>query len=184
MKSLVPCPSCQRHVRASEHACPFCQSALPAALADGAIPAASQRMKRAAAFAFTATLALAGCGDSTTPAPADSAVNDNGGVMPLYGAPADVPATDTPSTDTPATDAPATDAPADTGGMMALYGGPPVDAATPSDASADTGPRDDGSVMALYGAVPADVAQGDATADIGEGGGGVRYGAPPADVWV
>ena len=67
MKSLVPCPSCQRHVRASEHACPFCQAALPAALADGAIPAATQRMKRAAAFAFTATLALAGCGDSTTP---------------------------------------------------------------------------------------------------------------------
>lgn len=153
MKSLVPCPSCQRHVRATEHACPFCAAALPAALADGAIPAATQRMKRAAAFAFTATLALAGCGDSTTPAPADSAVNDNGGVMPLYGAPADVTSTDTPATDTPSADAPT-----DNGGMMALYGGPPVDAATPTDTP-----------------------QADASVDIGDGSPGVRYGAPPVD---
>jgi hypothetical protein len=28
--SLRPCPGCTRHVRASESACPFCASALPA----------------------------------------------------------------------------------------------------------------------------------------------------------
>ena len=28
MRSLIPCPSCQRHVESTETACPFCETAL------------------------------------------------------------------------------------------------------------------------------------------------------------
>ena len=177
--SLVPCPSCARHVRVTDARCPFCASALPSSLAQRAVPNTTQRLSRAAAFAFTASLAVAGCssdpatgtdastndvvstdrGNTTDAAastdvitPTDSgAPQDNGGAMPLYGAPADVPA---PPADVQ-----------DGGAVAPLYGGPPVDAGEADDAST---PIDDGGGIApLYGA-PADA-----------GGGGVRYGAPP-----
>jgi hypothetical protein len=177
--SLVPCPSCARHVRVTDARCPFCASALPNSLAQRAVPNTTQRLTRAAAFAFTASLAVAGCssspspgadastndvvstdrGNSTdvitptdTPAATDSgAPQDNGGAMPLYGAPADVPAVPTDVQD---------------GGAVApLYGGPPVDAGAADDVS--TTPDDGGGIAPLYGA-PADA-----------GGGGLRYGAPP-----
>lgn len=176
MKTLVPCPSCQRHVRASEASCPFCASALPAALVAQAVPAATQRMKRAAAFAFTASLALAGCGDTTTP-PADAAAVDS----------ATDSSTDS-STDTAPADSSTDTGPADNGGMMALYGLPPADAgsdASAPDAAADAA-TDNGGSAALYGAPPPDVAQTDASDNdaAADGAIGVRYGAPPADVWV
>src|SRR6185503_7936673 len=65
MSDLFPCPSCARHVRRFESACPFCDAALslevlPAPL----LP--QRRLSRAATFAFGATLAsaasLAACG--------------------------------------------------------------------------------------------------------------------------
>ena len=73
--SLVPCPSCRRHVRDSEANCPFCKGALPTSLASKAIPASTQRMGRAAAFAFTASLAMSACGpaENPTPTPTDAA---------------------------------------------------------------------------------------------------------------
>ncbi len=172
MKTLVPCPSCQRHVRASEASCPFCASALSDSLASQAVPAATQRLKRAAAFAFTASLALAGCGDTTTPAPDAAAVDA---------------ATDTSSDATPA-DSSTDTGPADNGGMMALYGLPPADAGSDTGASdaATDAPTDNGGAMALYGAPPPDAAQADASNNdaAADGAIGVRYGAPPADVWV
>jgi hypothetical protein len=67
----------------------------------------------------------------------------------------------------------------DPGAPVALYGGPPSDAAAEEDA----GPGDDGSVAALYGAVPADAGT-DAADDGGpdDAGGAVpKYGAPPVD---
>jgi hypothetical protein len=157
MKSLVPCPNCHRHVRAAESACPFCRSALPNDLAASAIPAAPGRMRRAAIFAFTATLGLAGCSDNPAPTSDSGTVTDTGG----------------------ATDA---GVPSDDGSTMALYGGPPVDVPAPTD----LGPQDDGGPMPLYGA-PADVPEPTDTAMTDTGGGGVRYGAPPppdADYWV
>jgi hypothetical protein len=33
MRSLVPCPSCWRHVESNETACPFCEAALVPSLA-------------------------------------------------------------------------------------------------------------------------------------------------------
>jgi hypothetical protein len=165
--------------------CPFCASALPNSLAQKAVPNTTQRLSRAAAFAFTASLAVTGCSSTPTPG-ADASTNDvvstdrgnttdavtspdagtptdtpavtdsgapqdNGGAMPLYGAPADVPA---PPADVQ-----------DGGAVAPLYGGPPVDAGEAEDVPA---PLDDGGGIApLYGA-PADA-----------GGGGIRYGAPP-----
>ena len=68
MNHLVPCTACQRHVRASETVCPFCATALdPAHAAAPALP--TQRLGRAALFAFGATLAASltavGCGGDT-----------------------------------------------------------------------------------------------------------------------
>ncbi len=71
---LLPCPSCARHVRASESACPFCATALsPSSAPANRSPA--QRLSRAALFALGAsTAAVAACSGSVT--------------TPLYGAPA------------------------------------------------------------------------------------------------
>ena len=185
--SLVPCPSCHRHVRSSESACPFCQGALPSDLGARAVPGTTQRLSRAAAFTFAATLAATGCSSDTSPADA-STVTDTGATTDTGGA------TDTgsPTDRGTATD---TGTAADTGtdaGMLAMYGGPPadsgVDAGTPDDHGgiaplyglpADAGPSDSGAptdnggIAPLYGAVPADA--GDASI-------GVRYGAPPPPV--
>jgi len=187
--SLVPCPSCNRHIRTGEHACPFCGSAISASIAAKAIPGATQRLSRAAAFAFTATLAMTHCGPGTTPPAADAAADADGGVAPLYGAPADA----TPDT-APTPDATA-DAARDDGGPVPLYGAP-ADVTVPQDngpgdggvaplygAPTDVGPtpdvqdRDNGGVAPLYGAVPAP----DAGDDASDGSIGVRYGAPPRD---
>jgi predicted small lipoprotein YifL len=45
---LIPCPTCRRHVRLEENACPFCGNAAP--------------IGGFAAIAAAAALALAGCG--------------------------------------------------------------------------------------------------------------------------
>lgn len=70
MNQLVPCPSCARHVRQSESACPFCSVAL--ALEHLPAPVLPRgRLGRAATFAFGASLvgatSLVACGgDSET----------------------------------------------------------------------------------------------------------------------
>ena len=56
MSHLVPCPGCQRHVRVSEAACPFCSA--PLDLASTPAPVLpTRRLGRSALFAFGATLA-------------------------------------------------------------------------------------------------------------------------------
>lgn len=126
-RPLVPCPSCARHVLASETTCPFCATALPEDLASQAVPGAPRRLNRAAAFVFGATLAVTGCssdvegggssggggaGGEAADAGTDSGPDDDGGVMPLYGDPP------------PPEDAGAPDA-TDDGGGVPLYGAPP-----------------------------------------------------------
>jgi hypothetical protein len=61
---LAPCPSCARHVRVSEQACPFCGAELPAALRATPPPnMPAARLKRAAVYALGAgALAINGCG--------------------------------------------------------------------------------------------------------------------------
>jgi hypothetical protein len=54
---LAPCPSCSRHVRVSDSACPFCSATLPADLAgQGASPLPSERLGRAALATFRSTV--------------------------------------------------------------------------------------------------------------------------------
>jgi hypothetical protein len=61
MTFLTPCPHCERHVRSSESACPFC--AAPLELSSPTPPVLPQkRLTRAATFAFGAALAVTACG--------------------------------------------------------------------------------------------------------------------------
>jgi hypothetical protein len=158
-------------VRASEHQCPFCATALePAELATKVVPAANQRMGRNAMFVFATTLALGACASPTNPGDggsdaradvvqSETGPQDDGGPMPLYGGP--VPSDSGPE---------AGPSPADAGdaGGMALYGGP-----TPVDAGSDSAlNQDGGGVGPLYGGpFPADAND--------DGNPGLRYGAPP-----
>jgi hypothetical protein len=95
--SFAPCPSCDRHVKRGEAACPFCGVAV---VLPPAAPRPSVRLSRSALFALTAAGALAAtdCGGTTS--------------EPLYGAP--VPGVDASS-----------DAPQD-GSFQALYGAMPA----------------------------------------------------------
>lgn len=131
MRSLVPCPQCGRHVFAGEAHCPFCANALPDDLGRLAVPGTTRRLTRAAAFAFTASLSLAGCsstGDSTTSdaghdgSTTDGSTADGGGITPAYGAPVDG------GNVQPLYGAPADAGPDDSGGGQVLYGLPPPDA--------------------------------------------------------
>ena len=128
--SLVPCPSCARHVRSSERACPFCRSALSTDLAARAVPGTTQRLSRAAAFTFAASLAATGC--ASDPVPNDAAtVTDTG-------SDAGTIVTDTGPADT--------GAPTDTGA--------PADTGTQADAGAPVDAGKDGSIGVRYGSPP------------------------------
>lgn len=65
MSHLAPCPSCNRHVRVSDAACPFCGTVVVTAAADVASPGGMRgRLGRAALFAAGATLmGLSACSD-------------------------------------------------------------------------------------------------------------------------
>jgi hypothetical protein len=78
----------------SETTCPFCASALPET--KSVVPGTTQRLSRAAAYAFTATVAvttggaLVACSSSSAvygaPAVVDSGADaDAGAAQPLYG---------------------------------------------------------------------------------------------------
>ena len=155
MSSLVPCPSCSRHVRAAETACPFCANALPSDMGARAVPASPRRLERLAAFTFAATLAVTGCsaggGEET-----EQQEGEIGSIMPMYGMPAPVedagPGPDGGEDCTKAADAGAPDP----GSIMPMYGAPPPWESTPAPCDGDKdGDKDGGSIMPMYG-MPAD----------------------------
>ena len=124
--ALQPCPSCSRHVRSTETACPFCATAL--ALTASPAPMTSERLGRAALFVFGAAMAtnVAACSMSTTP-PSDTGPNPDVSDFPPADAGTDAP---TPVPDSgffPPYGTPAPDAGNDTGGLAGAYGGPPQD---------------------------------------------------------
>ncbi len=97
--ALIPCSACNRHVRADETRCPFCDAAQPERAL--ATPASSglprKRLGRAAIMTAGALLGAAeACTDSKPlqpdAGPPDSAAatdtNDDRGPVALYGAPA------------------------------------------------------------------------------------------------
>ena len=121
---LAPCPACSRHIKTTERSCPFCKGAIPESIAESALPGATSRLSRAAAFAFTASLAVTGAaaavsgcssgstlttGDASADGSTDGGPNDDGSPGALYGA--------------VAVDA----GPDDAGGAGTKYGGPPID---------------------------------------------------------
>lgn len=143
MSQLIPCPSCGRHVRRTESACPFCAASVSFEHVP-ARPMPSARLGRAAIFAFGATVATvgAGCGGGTSGG-TDAYI---GMLDAAYGGPPLDAGTD-----------------ADIGMLDAAYGGPPLDAGNDGGpgplygAPSDAGAQDDtGGGAALYGAAPAD----------------------------
>lgn len=131
---LLPCPSCQRHVRTREAACPFCATALTSEWR-AHVPALAptpKRLSRAAAFVFGATVGVAACSGEAVIEPggeggggADGAGGAGGsggfGGSPIFDA-----------------------GPDDDGGNQTLYGDPAIDAGT----------DDGGGGEPIYGAAP------------------------------
>jgi hypothetical protein len=70
--SLIACPSCACHVRASEAECPTCGAALPRS---GAIP----RTAAAVALGLAAMAMVPGCGDDTGGSASGSGGGGTGG---------------------------------------------------------------------------------------------------------
>jgi hypothetical protein len=136
---LLPCEACNRHVRASDTTCPFCDAPVNAARA-AVVPAVpTERLSRAAMFVFGATIAATACVPQETtqqpplavPAPTAPPVV----VVPQpVASPPPVVVTPTPATPTP----PPYIAP-----TAARYGAPP----RPHPAI--------GPIMTRYGAPPA-----------------------------
>ena len=116
---LLPCPSCSRHVRAGDTACPFCSSELPATPADTRPILSRPRTRAAILFAGAAVV---GACSSTAATPA-------------YG----IPATDSGLEDSGDNGNPE-------GGPVALYGPAPVDSGldTGSDVENDAEAGDGG----------------------------------------
>jgi hypothetical protein len=77
--ALIPCPGCQRHVRAEEKVCPFCEAR---------ISEAGGSTSAVAGVAAAAVLALAGCG-SKAQTPAEPPPSNVGEASPDAG-PGDV----------------------------------------------------------------------------------------------
>jgi hypothetical protein len=140
---LTPCPSCARHVRVAESACPFCRAALPASLRGIKSPEAPRsRLSRAAMFALTAAGAAAttACGGMTQAMYGTAIIDDLDGSsdamevqgQPHYGAPAEGEPTDGGSSGT-ASDGGSATGPSDASsaydGPMAVaaYGISPID---------------------------------------------------------
>ena len=89
MNQLVPCPSCARHVRQNEPACPFCSVELALGHVSPAV-LPRVRLGRAATFAFGASLvgatSLVACGgDSETGKPGSGGANSVAGSSTVAG---------------------------------------------------------------------------------------------------
>jgi hypothetical protein len=76
--SFIACPSCARHIRSTEPACPFCQSPSPPAFRSVRVPAPPRlRLSRAAlAFGASALAATYGCGGTSGSVLEDAGVDD------------------------------------------------------------------------------------------------------------
>lgn len=104
--SFAPCPTCSRHVKSTDATCPFCKNELPDHR--NVLPVKNTRgLSRAAAYAISASLAVAGtaagCSAGSGPIPdfdggggegggREGGANDGGldetSIAPPYGAPA------------------------------------------------------------------------------------------------
>lgn len=117
MANLRPCTGCQRHVRAHETRCPFCDVELEAftpVLRGSNVPLTR------AAILFASATAVAACTGGSDPGPSSSSSSGSSGAsssgngVPLYGVP-EIDAGDDGGDNTK-----------DSGGPVALYGPAPV----------------------------------------------------------
>ena len=164
MSALVPCPSCARHVRATESSCPFCATVLPDALT--ATPSTSKRLSRLAAFTFATAVAVTGAvsaGCSGSEDGTGESEGQLGGIMPMYGAPV-------PHQDAGSCDDQADDKNFDPGSIYAMYGAPVWDASASHDAGTGC-TKDAGSDSSTDAATPWHA--------FDAGGFHAMYGAPP-----
>jgi hypothetical protein len=132
---LHPCEACERHIKGSETACPFCGVTLSQGFGVCAKTTAARGTSplTRAAILFVGAAAAAACDGGIEP-------GDVGGNV------ADA-----------RTEASASDAARDDGNPVALYGPVPVDASTTDSATDDA---DTGGPVALYGPVPVDGSSG------------------------
>jgi hypothetical protein len=172
---LLACPSCSRHVRATESACPFCAGSIPASFRDLPAPRPpGRRLSRAALYAIGATsLGLATACSGSVSNIGDASPDGSGeeAGQPLYGA------------------APAYGAFPEGGGDEmghTLYGlpadaEPPFDAISPPDASAPPDAFDPDAITPAYGLSGDAEPPPDAEPPDGDAmdGGIAAYGLPP-----
>jgi hypothetical protein len=85
MVRLLACPSCARHVRADENACPFCGHELEGVSPRALAPLPTE-LTRAAALFIGAT-ALAACGKETAAPPPPTPPDPHQMAVPAYGVP-------------------------------------------------------------------------------------------------
>ncbi|MEZ4224381.1 MAG: hypothetical protein R3B13_25755 [Polyangiaceae bacterium] len=144
---LVPCPSCERHLRVDESSCPFCATAVsfPHAPPD-AVRWSDTRLSRSARVALGAAMVTALDGCASAP--------KRGGPPPPPTAGEPVEITEPEPTDP---NQPDPEAPPDAGAVAPLYGepGPPPDEGTMRPKYGAPPPPDDpGNVRPLYGVPP------------------------------
>jgi hypothetical protein len=170
--ALLPCPSCSRHVRAAESACPFCAAPLPAAFRDFKPPAPPrQRLSRAALFALGAATATTACGGTTSASPSPYE-DDSGQAAIADGASTSPNGGDGSFSGQPHYGLPAWDASVPTSTAEGGPGGAPQDGGLgPADATpfAYDGPM----AVAAYGIQP--IEHDDASTCLNQG----EYGCPP-----
>lgn len=123
-------------------------AALPENLSDAIVPGTTQRLGRAAAFFFTASLAVAGCGGDVTTEPEGASGGATGGTTTGGTTGGTTTGGGTGGAGGSGMDA----GPDDDGGDMTLYGLPAEDAGMDEDG----GPDDGGGGEPLYGAAPVD----------------------------
>lgn len=83
--ALRPCPTCARHVRASESACPFCAAELGDERPSASVTASGVRLGRAAMFVAGTAVAAAALAGGAGCGPEKPKPNPN--LQKPYGAP-------------------------------------------------------------------------------------------------
>jgi hypothetical protein len=154
---LLVCPSCERHVRVTDAACPFCGLALPIELrASLALRSPTKRLGRAALYALgMGTLSLAAACGGTVETLGDGGSGDGG--TSAEAGDGGTEACFCPPYGLPAYGGSPIDAQQDGITIGPAYGAP-VDAAFPDagDDDASDAEETEGSIFPHYGAPPGD----------------------------
>lgn len=138
---LALCPSCRRHVRVTDPACPFCASPLEGVAPAAFDPQAVPRRVAHVALAVSASLALGACPAQPRP-------------TPVYGAPPMPRADASAPRSTPDAAARPPGTVDDDGSRSEIYGAPPRPPTPRPDASPPGTVDDDGGRSEIYGAPP------------------------------